>query len=101
MNIGPKFVPTENRKRPYIHIIQTTEIFELEREQKLSLAESLRKNISRIITKNLNKKHKNNLSFPERTALTVMKHDKKISIYPFDKGAGFVVIKEGDAIQKI
>ena len=30
-----------------------------------------------------------------------MKHDKNISIYPFDKGTGFTVIKEKDAIQKI
>ena len=30
-----------------------------------------------------------------------MKHDKNISIYPFNKGTGFVVIKEKDAIQKI
>ena len=30
-----------------------------------------------------------------------MKHDKNISIYPFDKGTGFVVINEKDAIQKI
>ena len=30
-----------------------------------------------------------------------MKHDKNISIYAFDKGTGFVVIKEKDAIQKI
>ena len=30
-----------------------------------------------------------------------MKHDKNISIYPFDKGTGFAVIKEEDATQKI
>ena len=30
-----------------------------------------------------------------------MKHDKNITIYPSDKGTGFVVIKERDAIQKI
>ena len=30
-----------------------------------------------------------------------MKHDKKISVYPFDKGTGFAVIQEEDAIQKI
>ena len=30
-----------------------------------------------------------------------MQLDKNISIYPFDKGTGFVVIKEKDAIQKI
>ena len=34
LNLGPKFVPTENRKRPYMDIIQTTEIcaLDLERE---------------------------------------------------------------------
>ena len=30
-----------------------------------------------------------------------MKHDKNISIYPFDKGTGFAVIKEEDANQEI
>ena len=30
-----------------------------------------------------------------------MQHDKNISIYPFDKGTGFVVIKEKDPIQQI
>ena len=30
-----------------------------------------------------------------------MEHDKNISTYSFDKGTGFVVIKEEDAIQKI
>ena len=29
-----------------------------------------------------------------------MKHDKNISIYPFGKGTGFIVIKEEYAIQK-
>ena len=49
-------------------IIQTTEIcaLDLEREGKFSIAESLRQNISRIITKDLKKKHKSNLSFAER-----------------------------------
>ena len=103
LNLGPKFVPTENRKRPYIDIIQTTEIcaLDLEREGKFSIAESLRQNISRIITKDLKKKHKNNLNFAERKVLTEIQHDKNISIYPFDKGTGFVVINEKDAIQKI
>ena len=103
LNLGPKFVPTENKKRPYMDIIQTTETcaLDLEREGKFSIAESLRQNISRIITKDLKKKHKNNVSFAERKTLTEMKHDKNISIYPFDKGTGFIVIKEEDAIQKI
>ena len=97
-NLGPKFVPTENRKRPYMNIIQTTEIcaLDLEREGKFCVSESLRQNISRVITKDLKKEHKNNLSFAERKTLTKMKHDKNISIYPFDKGSGFLVIKEED-----
>ena len=49
----------------------------------------------------MKKKHKNNLSFAERKALTEMKHDKNISIYPFNKGTRFVVIQEKYAIQKI
>ena len=94
-NLGPKFVPTENRKRPYMKIIQTTEIcaLDLEREGKFCVSESLRQNISRVITKDLKKEHKNNLSFAERKTLTKMKHDKNISIYPFDKGTEFIVIK--------
>ena len=57
LNLGPKFVPTENKKRPYMDIIQTTETcaLDLEREGKFSIAESLRQNISRIITKDLKK----------------------------------------------
>ena len=94
-NLGPKFVTKENRKRPYMDIIQTTEIcaLDLEREGKFCVSESLRQNISRVITKDLKKEHKNNLSFAERKTLTEMKHDKNISIYPFDKGTEFIVIK--------
>ena len=55
LNLGPKFVPTETRKRPYMDIIQTTEIcaLDLKREGKFNIAESLRQNMSRIITKDL------------------------------------------------
>ena len=103
LNLGPKFIPTGNRKITCIDIFQTTEVYalDLEHERKFSVAKSLRQNIGRIITKDLKKKNKNNLSFGERKALTEMEHDKNISVYPFDKGTGFVVIKEEDAIQKI
>ena len=38
-NLNPKFAPTENRKTPYMDIIQTTEIcaLDLEREKNLVL----------------------------------------------------------------
>ena len=102
LHLGPKFVPTENRNRSYMHIIQLTEIcaLYLEWEGKFSRAESLWQNISRIITKDLKKKHKNILRFAERKALTEMKHDKNISLYTFNKVTGFTGIKEEEAIQK-
>ena len=55
LNLGPKFVPTENKKRPYMDILQITGIcaLDLEREGTFSFVESLRQNISRIITKDL------------------------------------------------
>ena len=103
MSLGPKFVPTENGKKPYMEIIQTkkTCALDLQPEGKFSVAELLRQNIRRIMTKDLKKKHSNNLTFAETKVLTKMKHDKNISIYPFDKGTGLVVIKEEAAIQKI
>ena len=95
LNLGPKFIHTQNRNRSYMAIIQNKKncALNLEREGKFSISESLRQNISRIITKYLKKKHKDNLSFAERKALTEMKHNKNIT--------GSVVIKEKDAIQKI
>ena len=103
LSLGPKFVPTKNRKRPYMEIIQTTEIctFDLEWEGKFPVVESLRQNISRIIPKDLKKKHENNLTFAERKVLTEMKHDKNKSIYRFDKRTGLVVMREEDTIHKI
>ena len=81
-NLGPKFVTTENKKRPFIDIIQTTEIcaLDLKREGKFNIAESLRQNLSRIITKDLKKKHRSNLSLADRKTLAEMKHGKSISI---------------------
>ena len=81
-NLGPKFVTTENKKRPFIDIIQTTEIcaLDLKREGKFNIAESLRPNLSRIITKDLKKKHRSNLSLADRKTLAEMKHGKNISI---------------------
>ena len=81
-NLGPKFVTTENKKRPFIDIIQTTEIcaLDLKREGKFNIAVSLRQNLSRIITKDLKKKHRSNLSLADRKTLAEMKHGKNISI---------------------
>lgn len=103
LNLGPKFVPSYNKNRPYMDIIETTEIcaLDLEKEGNFQKAESLRQNISKIISKDVNKKHKNNLNLKERKAITEMKNDEHIKVYPFDKGSGFVIIEEKEAIKKI
>ena len=79
-----------------IDIIQATEIsaLNLKLEGKFRVAESLRRNVIRIVTKDLKKNYKNTLSFAEIKVLTEVKHDKNISVYPFDKGKGITVIKE-------
>ena len=46
-------------------------------------------------------KLRENLSKPQRKALVQMKNNKDTTIYPFDKGSGFVVLPEKNAMQKI
>ena len=57
LNLGPKFVPTYNRKRPYnyLDIIQTTEICaqELEYDGYFGKAKRLRQGVSKILSKDV------------------------------------------------
>ena len=41
------------------------------------------------------------MSKPQRKALVQMKNYKDTTIYPFDKGSGFVVLSEKNAMQKV
>ena len=50
--------------------------------------------------RNLNIKRRDNLSKPQRQALVQMKNNKDTTVYPFDKGSGFVVLSEKTALQK-
>ena len=103
LNLGPKFVPTYNRQLSYMDIIQTTEIFalELENDEYFEKTKRLRQGVSKILSKYTNKKHRNNLTIGQRNAIREIKNDANLKVYPFDKGSGFVIMKEEDAIKRI
>ena len=100
LNLGPKFVPRQN-KIPWMDLVARTEstALKLEFGKKATEAQDLRKNVLRILK--MNKSKKDNLTREQRTAMKEIKEDKEISIYPFDKGIGFVRIKNEEAIEKI
>ena len=103
LNLGPKFVPTYNKQRPYMDIIQTTEIcaLELENDGYFEKAERLRQGVSKILSKDVNKKHRNNLTIGQINAIREIKNSTNLKVYPFDKGSGFVIMEEEDAIKRI
>ena len=74
---------------------------DLENSSKETDAEFLRQKVSRILNKSLYINLRDNLSKPQRKALVQMKNNKDTTIYPFDKGSGFVVLLEKNAMQKI
>ena len=37
----------------------------------------------------------------QRNAIREIKNDRNLKVYPFDKGSGFVIMKEKDAIKRI
>ena len=100
LSLGPKFVP-HVKDIPYMDIVSTTEssALKLEYSEKVSEAQNLRKDVLRVLK--MAKPVKDNLTHEQRIALKEMKNDSEISIYPFDKGAGLVRIKNDDAICKI
>ena len=103
LNLGPKFVPKYNKKRPYINIIQTTEIcaLELENDGYCEKAERLRQGVNKILSKDVNKKHRNNLTIGQINTIREIKNSTNLQVYSFDIGSGFVIIEEEDAIKRI
>ena len=102
LNLGPNFVPATKRI-PFMDIISAAETCttDLDNSSKETDAESLRQKVSHILNRNLNIKLRDNLSKPQRQALVQMKNNKDTTIYPFDKGSGFVVLAEKTIMQKI
>ena len=87
-----------------MEIITVTEsvALNLEYHNKEADAESLRQNVCHILNKNRNMKIKDNLSKEQWKALKEIRQiNNNTKVYPFDKGSGFVVLSEGDAINKI
>ena len=70
LNLRPNFVPTY-KKLPFMDIVNATEIYALSlvKENQIENAELLRRKISNAISKNINFKIRNNLTFEQRTAL--------------------------------
>ena len=85
LNFGPKFVPTYNKQPPYMDIIQTTEFcaLDLENDRYFEKAERLQQGLSKILSKDVNKKHRNNWTIGKAIAIREIKNDLKV--YPFDK----------------
>ena len=83
LNLGPKFVPTYNKQRPYMDIIQTTEIcaLELENDGYFEKAERLRQGVSKILSKDVNKKHRNNLTIGQINAIREIKNSTYLKVY--------------------
>ena len=103
LNLGPKFVPTYIKQPPYIDMIQTIEIcaLELANGGYFEKAERLRQGVGKMLSKDVNKKHRKNLTIGQRHAIREMKNSANLKVYPFDKGSGFVIMEEEDAIKRI
>ena len=100
LNLGPKFVPRVNNI-PWMELVSRTEsaALKLEFSKKETEAQSLRRDVLRLLK--MNKPKKDNLTREQRKAMKEIVEDENISIYPFDKGVGFVRIKKEDAFEKI
>ena len=102
LNLGPNFVPTP-KSIPHMEIITSIEsqALKLESSKKDRSAENLRQTVSKILSKTIGMKQQDNLSKVQRAALKQLKNDKKMKVYPFDKGIGFALLNDIDSISKI
>ena len=71
----PEFVSTYNRQPSYMDIIQATEFCapELENKGDFEKAERLWQGVCKILPKDVNKKHRNNLTNGQRNAIWEIK----------------------------
>ena len=100
LNLGPKFVPCQ-KQIPYMDIVSTTECssLKLEYSKKIEEAQTLRKDVLRALK--MNKPTRNNMSLSQINAIKEIKNDDSVSIYPLDKGTGFVRIDTDNALKKL
>ena len=84
-------------------IISATEICanNLENSSKETDAEFQCQKVGHILYRNLIIKLRDNMSKPQKKMLAQMKNNKGITVYPFDKGSGFVILSEKIAMRKL
>ena len=83
--------------------VNATEIcaLNLEKENQIENAESLRQKISHVFSKNIHFKIRNYLTFEQRIALKELSQSTENKVYSHDKDTGFVIFNNKDAISKI
>ena len=59
----------------------------------------MRQGVIKILSKNVNEEHWNNLKIGQINAIREIKNSTNLKVYPFDKGSGFVIME--DAIKRI
>ena len=101
LNLGPNFVPTP-KSIPHMEIITSIEsqALKLESSKKDRSAENLRQTVSKILSKTIGMKQRDNLSKVQRAALKQLKNDKQMKVYPFDKGIRFSLLNDIESISK-
>ena len=84
-------------------IVNATEICapSLEKEKQIENAESFLQKNSNVISKNIHFKIRNNLTIEQRITLKEVSQSTDSEVYSYDKGTGFVILKNKDAIRKI
>ena len=102
LNLGPKFVPTP-RSIPFMNIITSTEsaAIDLDKVAKHHESENLRQQVSNTLSKFVNKKIPSNLNHSQCKALKELRMNNETKVYPFDKGSGFVLLSQEDALAKM
>ena len=102
LNLRSSFVPA-TKKIPFLDIISATEICanDLENSSNKTDVEFQCQKVGHILNRNLIIKLRDNLSKPQKKKLAQMKNNKGITIYPFDKGSGFVILSEKNAMRKL
>ena len=102
LNLGPKFVPTSNQI-PTIEIVTSTELaaFDLSKRKNEHYAEKLRNDVIKVVRKADTQKIPSNLNRVQQQALRELCNSEELKVYPYDKGAGFVIIDKEDAKSKL
>ena len=102
LNLGPNFVPIY-KQIPYMDIITAAESTALkmvyENSENDRKAQKLRQDTLRALK--MSRLPKPNINYEQRQAIKELNSDKNISVYPFDKGTGFVRLPKALADQKI